>query len=809
MQSEVNESGPSSLAFPDLLQPLGELHVLAVVDGAIDDDHRVVGEGLLHRRHQVLGAPDPVALGAEALGVLHAVGILEVDEGRAPEVAQLVPGDEAVLRIVPDEDHDRRLHAHRRLDLLRVHHEARISRDRDHLLVGIRELGRNGARHRDAHRREAVGDDAGVGPLGAVHARHPHLVRAHVADGDILGPEYLAHVPHDLLRLHREVRVLRILGAVVEDRFAHVLERRLLARRSLQRDAAQRMPDVAEHAHRDDVVRVDLGRQRVDVDDGLVVVRIAHVGVVLDHVVADADHDVRLLEGEPRQVARLQADGSEAQLVGERHDALGHEGVGHRDLQQLREAHQRIGRALADHGVAREDDRILRRRDQFRGVIDLGLGRDGRIGRLHRDRLLVDLHLGDVLREIDEGSARLLGLRDLEGLAHDLGRDLGLEDLCAVLGDRVEHVHQVEDLVAFLVQSRRRALPRDRDDRRAVHVGVGHAGDEVGRTRPQRRHAHARLLGETSVDVGHERRALLVMAGDEVDGAREQGGHDVDVLLAGNAEDVLDALVLEALDHQLRRGSLGLRLGGLVVRHGALRSGGPRISNQFTLLLTQSGKTGMADESRKVLYAALAGNVLVTLCKFGAAALTHSSAMLSEAVHSLVDTGNGLLLIYGAYRSAKPPDARRPLGYGRDLYFWSFLVSLLIFGFGAGFAIYEGIRHILNPVTIESPLVNYGVLALAALFEGGSWVVAFREFRRRKGDRGYLQAAEETKDPRTLMVFLEDSAALAGITLAFAGMLAAQLLGEPRYDGAASIAIGLLLAVVAEIVRLGKENDLP
>ena len=205
----------------------------------------------------------------------------------------------------------------------------------------------------------------------------------------------------------------------------------------------------------------------------------------------------------------------------------------------------------------------------------------------------------------------------------------------------------------------------------------------------------------------------------------------------------------------------------------------------------------MADESRKVLYAALAGNVLVTLCKFGAAALTHSSAMLSEAVHSLVDTGNGLLLIYGAYRSAKPPDARRPLGYGRDLYFWSFLVSLLIFGFGAGFAIYEGIRHILNPVTIESPLVNYGVLALAALFEGGSWVVAFREFRRRKGDRGYLQAAEETKDPRTLMVFLEDSAALAGIALAFAGMLAAQLLGEPRYDGAASIAIGVLLAVVA------------
>jgi cation diffusion facilitator family transporter len=214
----------------------------------------------------------------------------------------------------------------------------------------------------------------------------------------------------------------------------------------------------------------------------------------------------------------------------------------------------------------------------------------------------------------------------------------------------------------------------------------------------------------------------------------------------------------------------------------------------------------MADESRKVLYVGLAGNVLVTVSKFAAAAATHSSAMLSEAVHSLVDTSNGLLLIYGAHRSAKPPDARRPLGYGRDLYFWSFLVSLFIFGLGAGFAVYEGIRHILHPVPIENPLVNYAVLALAVIFEGGSWVVAFREFRRRKGDRGYLEAAEETKDPRTLMVFLEDSAALAGIALAFAGMLAAQLLGEPRYDGAASIAIGVLLAVVAGfLIRENKQ----
>ncbi len=202
--------------------------------------------------------------------------------------------------------------------------------------------------------------------------------------------------------------------------------------------------------------------------------------------------------------------------------------------------------------------------------------------------------------------------------------------------------------------------------------------------------------------------------------------------------------------------------------------------------------------SRKVLYAGLAGNVLVAVTKLAAAAVTHSSAMLSETVHSLVDTSNELLLLYGAHRAALPPDRMHPLGHGREVYFWSFMVALLIFALGAGVSTWEGVRHVLEPHPMQNAVVSYVVLGLAMVFEGSSWWIAFQEFRRRKGaGRGYLQAAQETKDPTTVMVFLEDSAALVGLALALAGTIAAEAFDEPRFDGAASIAIGVLLAVVA------------
>jgi cation diffusion facilitator family transporter len=205
----------------------------------------------------------------------------------------------------------------------------------------------------------------------------------------------------------------------------------------------------------------------------------------------------------------------------------------------------------------------------------------------------------------------------------------------------------------------------------------------------------------------------------------------------------------------------------------------------------------MPASSKKVVYAALVGNVLVAATKFGAAAITGSSAMLSEAVHSLVDTGNEVLLLHGLRRAARPADQAHPFGHGREIYFWSFVVALCVFALGAGVSIYEGILHVLHPVPMTRPAVNYVVLALALLFEGGSWKVAFTEFRTEKGDRTLLEAARRSKDPTTFMVLFEDSAAVLGLLIALAGTMAAQLLERPVLDGVASIGIGILLGLVA------------
>ena len=205
----------------------------------------------------------------------------------------------------------------------------------------------------------------------------------------------------------------------------------------------------------------------------------------------------------------------------------------------------------------------------------------------------------------------------------------------------------------------------------------------------------------------------------------------------------------------------------------------------------------MATSSTKVIYAALLGNLLVAVTKCAAAAITGSSAMLSEAVHSLVDTGNEVLLLHGLRRAARPADQAHPFGHGREIYFWSFVVALCVFALGAGISLYEGIRHVLDPAPITRPVVNYVVIALALVFEGGSWKVAFEGFRREKGDQSFLEAARRSKDPTTFMVLFEDSAAVLGLLIALAGTAAAQVLGRPVLDGVASIAIGILLAVVA------------
>lgn len=213
-----------------------------------------------------------------------------------------------------------------------------------------------------------------------------------------------------------------------------------------------------------------------------------------------------------------------------------------------------------------------------------------------------------------------------------------------------------------------------------------------------------------------------------------------------------------------------------------------------------------ASSSRRVVFAALAGNLAVAATKLVAAMVTGSSAMFSEAVHSLVDSGNEVLLLYGLRRSHRRPNAVHPFGYGRELYFWSFIVALLLFGLGAGVSLYEGVRHVLAPQPMQHAYLSYIVLGLSFLFEAASWRVAWRSFAQARGATPFWTAFRQSKDPPTFMVLFEDSAALVGIALAVAGILASELTGMPVFDGVASILIGLVLGTVAVLLAVESKS---
>lgn len=205
----------------------------------------------------------------------------------------------------------------------------------------------------------------------------------------------------------------------------------------------------------------------------------------------------------------------------------------------------------------------------------------------------------------------------------------------------------------------------------------------------------------------------------------------------------------------------------------------------------------MSAASKKVIYAALVGNALIAVTKFVASAMTGSSAMLSEGIHSLVDTGNQVLLLLGIKRSQRPAGPGFPFGHGKEVYFWSFVVAIMIFAVGAGISIYEGIKHLLHPVELKDPTINYIVLGLAMVFEGIAWSIALIEFRKVKGAMGYFEAVHRGKDPTMFVVLFEDSAAMLGLVAAFVGILLSQLTGLPQFDAAASIIIGLILGGTA------------
>ena len=206
--------------------------------------------------------------------------------------------------------------------------------------------------------------------------------------------------------------------------------------------------------------------------------------------------------------------------------------------------------------------------------------------------------------------------------------------------------------------------------------------------------------------------------------------------------------------------------------------------------------------SKKVIFAALAGNGLIAITKFAAAAYTGSSAMLSEAIHSLVDTGNQGLLLYGMKRAKRPADAAHPFGYGREIYFWAFVVAILIFAVGAGVSMYEGYHKIKDPHPVTNAFVNYIVLGLAIVFEAAVFIVAIKEFGKYKGKRGYLEAVKVSKDPGMFTVLLEDAAAMAGLVVALGGIFLAQVLEQPVWDGIASMVIGGILALAAIVLAV-------
>ena len=210
-------------------------------------------------------------------------------------------------------------------------------------------------------------------------------------------------------------------------------------------------------------------------------------------------------------------------------------------------------------------------------------------------------------------------------------------------------------------------------------------------------------------------------------------------------------------------------------------------------------------ESKKVIYAAIAANVAIAICKYAAAAFTGSSAMLAEAFHSTADSGNELLLLFGIKRSQRPADELHPYGHGKALYFYSLLVAVYIFGIGGGLSIHDGITHLRNPQPTGHPGWNYAVLGFATVFEFYSWIISYRELRARTDhDESTWDEIITSKDPTVFTVFLEDCAGLIGALLAFLGIFLGRMFNKPYLDPVASILIGLLLAAMA--IFLGKES---
>ncbi len=204
-----------------------------------------------------------------------------------------------------------------------------------------------------------------------------------------------------------------------------------------------------------------------------------------------------------------------------------------------------------------------------------------------------------------------------------------------------------------------------------------------------------------------------------------------------------------------------------------------------------------AEESPTAVYGAIISGIIIAVAKFVAAFITGSSAMLSEGIHTVVDTGNELLLLFGIRQSRQPPDEAHPFGHGKEIYFWSLIVALLLFGMGGGMSIYEGIGHMQHPEPLENPLWSYVVLGISFIAEGASVAIAMKEFVPTISDESVWHALRTSKDPTVTTVLVENVAAVLGVIVALLGVYLGERLNDPRFDGIASIVIGAILAVVA------------
>ena len=369
----------------------------------------------------------------------------------------------------------------------------------------------------------------------------------------------LADVPENLLGPDRTRRVV---VPVEGEFFPHLaphggllmqieVSRRSRAQPFIQHP--QGVGQVADDLHFQVIVRVDLGGEKVDVDDLLVAIRVPEPGMVFHHVVAHGDHQIGGIDGAGDDVLRAEADGVEAVVRVPVDAALGHEGTHDTDAGDLAEQAQLFAGSLSNRSVAGDDDRASGVFDSGNGLVDDLVGRNRPAEALGSQRPRVGFPFRDVFGKLDVARAGLFGARESHGLAYDFRNVVGVENGRGPLGDGREHLHDIHDLVGFLVQACGRSLTGEYEQRGPIHVGVCDPGDEIRGAGPQGSEADGGVAGEAAVDFGHEGGALFVPRQHEFDLLRLlQGDHEIGVLFSRDAEDVFDSLGFETLDEEIR-----------------------------------------------------------------------------------------------------------------------------------------------------------------------------------------------------------------------------------------------------------------